>query len=278
MFNYESSVGSFPYAEAPHNAGANNDPSALLLMLPYIEQGSLYNAANFMRYSPTGGNAASFWNNIDTGWNSTVQITKIATFLCPSDTSRISVSSRMNGSYVPGNTNYQTNAGADAYSFLTGTTSPGGPGSTNTFSGPFPSYSVATKLAQIVAGTSNTVGFSELVTGQGAYAGGYDPLQPSSSFANSSGNASGATAGNASPLLDNQLGTSSGGVAPANVIGATAGDLPNGSMWCWGRSGQTRYNHVMPLNSYNCSFGGDSGDSDDGAITASSRHPAASTR
>ncbi len=62
-------------------------------------------------------------------------------------------------------------------------------------------------------------------------------------------------------------------MTPTNVIGATSGDLPNGAMWAWGRSGQTRYNHVMPPNSYNCSFGGDSGDSDDDAITASSRHP-----
>jgi prepilin-type processing-associated H-X9-DG protein len=29
----------------------------------------------------------------------------------------------------------------------------------------------------------------------------------------------------------------------------------------------------MPPNTWNCSFGGDNGDSDDDALTASSRHP-----
>src|SRR4029077_16457787 len=105
--------------------------------------------------------------------------TKIQAFLCPSDMDRIDLTSR--GATVnPGNTNYQSNAGADAYSFLTGTTSPGGPGTTNSFSGVFPSYSVCTKIARITDGTSNTVGFSELVRGTGAYAGGFDGLKPSS--------------------------------------------------------------------------------------------------
>jgi prepilin-type N-terminal cleavage/methylation domain-containing protein len=44
---------------------------------------------------------------------------------------------------------------SSAYSFLTGTTSPGGPGTTNTFSGTFPSYSVCAKIARITDGTSN---------------------------------------------------------------------------------------------------------------------------
>jgi hypothetical protein len=57
------------------------------------------------------------------------------------------------------------------------------------------------------------------------------------------------------------------------VIGATAGDFPIGAAWWWGRSGQTRYNRVMPPNSYNCGFGGGNSDSDDDALTASSRHP-----
>jgi prepilin-type processing-associated H-X9-DG protein len=267
LMNYESSVGAFPWGEVPHNVGAINVPSCLCLMLPYIEQGALYNACNFS----SGGSIGNwFWNNISVA-NATVQVTKINTLLCPSDVTRIDFSAR--GIATPGNTNYQSNAGADAYAFLTGTTSPGGPGTTNSFSGPFPSYSVVVKIASITDGTSNTVGFAELVKGMGAYAGGFDGLKPSSSFANSGANASGAAGGVASPRTDAQLCMATGGITPTNVLAATGGDWPIGAAWWWGRSGQTRYNHVMTPNTWNCSFGGDNSDSDDDALTASSRHP-----
>ena len=265
LMNYESAIGSLPFGEVPHNSGSNNVPSSLCMLLPYIEQQSLYNAANFSRQGP------SFWNSIDPA-NSTVQITKLNVFLCPSDVSRIDMSSRFNNR-TPGNTNYQSNAGADAYSFLTGTSSPGGPGSVNTFSGPFPSYCPLVKLASITDGTSNTVGFSEVVTGMGAFAGGFDNLKPSSSFAVVKTNASGATAGNANPQLDFQACNNVGGLIPANVVGVSAGGFPLGAAWWWGRSGQTRYNHVMVPNSYHCDFNSGNSDSDDDAITATSRHP-----
>jgi prepilin-type N-terminal cleavage/methylation domain-containing protein/prepilin-type processing-associated H-X9-DG protein len=264
LMNYESAVGAFPWGEAPHNNGSNNVPSCLLLMLPYLEQPALYAAANFSHQGP------NFWNNIDAS-NSTVQVTKLNAFLCPSDSDRITLSSRLAFGVNPGGTNYQSNAGADAYAFLTGTTGLGGPGSTNVFSGPFPSYCPLIRIANVLDGTSNTVGFSELVRGQGAYAGGFDGLKPSSSFVNTSAAASGAS-GTANPQTDYNNCQATGGVTPSNVIAATAGDFPIGASWWWGRSGQTRYNHVMPPNTYNCSFGGNSSDSDDDCITASSRH------
>jgi prepilin-type processing-associated H-X9-DG protein len=231
-------------------------------MLPYLEQQSLYNTANFYKNT-------TIWNSIDPS-NSTMQLTNINAFLCPSDSNRISFSAR--NTATPGGTNYQSNAGADAYAFLTGTSSTGGPGSTNQFSGPFPSYCPTVRLASITDGTSNTIGFSELVKGQGAYAGGFDNMVPSSSFAISSANASGATAGAANPQVDYTNCIATGGVTSKNVMAATAGDGPVGAAWWWGRSGQTRYNHVMPPNSFNCSFGGGNSDSDDDALTAGSRH------
>jgi prepilin-type processing-associated H-X9-DG protein len=126
-------------------------------------------------------------------------------------------------------------------------------------------------LASITDGTSNTAAFCELVKGQGAYAGDFDGMKPSSSFANSSAGASGAS-GTPNPQIDYNNCLATGGVTPNNVICATCGDFPIGAAWWWGRSGQTRYNHVMPPNTYNCSFGGDSSDSDDDAVTAGSRH------
>jgi prepilin-type N-terminal cleavage/methylation domain-containing protein/prepilin-type processing-associated H-X9-DG protein len=266
LMNYESAVGSLPWGEAPHNIGSNNVPSSLCLMLPFVEQQPLYNACNFFHNGP------NFWGGIDAA-NGTVQVTKLNVFLCPSDTNRISMGSRFNG-LTPGNTNYQSNAGADAYSFLTGTTGTGGSGSINLFSGPFPSYCPLVRLANITDGTSNTVGFSEVVTGQGAFAGGFDNLRPSSSFVAISANASGATAGSANPQTDYNNCIKSGGVTPGNVVqSTTAGGFPIGAAWWWGRSGQTRYNHVMPPNSFHCDFNSGNSDSDDDAITATSRHP-----
>ena len=110
------------------------------------------------------------------------------------------------------------------------------------------------------------------MTGQGAYSGGFDGLVPSSSFVSIAAAASGKS-GTANAQLDYVACNTSGGVSPTNVIGTTAGDFPNGAAWWWGRSGQTRYNHVMPPNTFNCDFGAGNGDSDDNAITASSRHP-----
>jgi prepilin-type N-terminal cleavage/methylation domain-containing protein/prepilin-type processing-associated H-X9-DG protein len=262
LMNYESAVGAFPYGEAPHNFGSNNVPSALCLMLGQLEQAALYNACNFSHQGP------GFWNYIDAA-NSTVQLTRVNAFLCPSDLYRVSFAAR--NIPTPGGSNYQGNAGVDAYAFLSGTTGRGGPGSTNQFSGVFPSYSISVTIARITDGTSNTVAFSELVKGQGAYSGGYDPVRPSSSFANTNADASGAS-GTPNPQADYSNCNATGGVTPTNVLAANAGDWPVGAAWWWGRSGQTRYNHVMPPNSFNCTFGGDNSDSDDDALTASSRH------
>ncbi len=272
LMNYESAVGSFPWGEVPHNTRALlNVPSCLLLIIGQMEQQNLYNAYNFGSGAGAGGPGG--WNYLPLNRvNSTVQSTKVNAFLCPSDVDRIDMTPR--GATVnPGNTNYQGNAGADAYSFLTGTASTGLTGSTNAFSGAFPSYSICVKISAITDGTSNTIAFSEVVRGTGAYAGGFDGMNPSSSFANSRANASGAGGKTASPQVDYMNCLSTGGITPTNVLCATCGDWPIGASWWWGRSGQTRYNHVMPPNTWNCAFGSDNGDSDDDAITASSRHP-----
>jgi prepilin-type N-terminal cleavage/methylation domain-containing protein/prepilin-type processing-associated H-X9-DG protein len=265
VLNYESAIGCLPWGESPHNAGANSVPSCLCLMLPYIEQQALYSAMNFW-HVPTG---PSIWNSIDPA-NSTVQITRLNVFLCPSDPPRISFAAR--NTLTPGNTSYQSNAGADAYAFLTGTKSTGGQGTTNAFSGPFPSYCPVVRLASIIDGTSNTAAFCEVVMGVGAFGGGYDGLKPSSSFVNVKADASGAT-GTASPQTDYTNCAATGGLTPNNVIANTGGDWPVGAAWWWGRSGQTRYNHVMPPNTYNCDYNGSNTDSDDDAVTAGSRHP-----
>src|SRR3954451_12026297 len=169
IHNYENSIGSLPWGE-PIRPAFNSAPSGLLMMLGQMEQQVVYNAANFW-----GGNGSNFWNSTNPA-NATVQFTKINTFLCPSDMSRIPV--------AYGNTNYAANAGVDAFSFS---------GATATqFGGPFAGIGYVSRLASIIDGTSNTVGYSEVVTGIGTAANTtFDPIRPSSSVARLSATASG---------------------------------------------------------------------------------------
>lgn len=85
--NYESSMGVFPpggltYAESPVNCAiANRTFSFFDLILPYMEQGNAYNAANFM--FPAGGSSEV---GISGGAvNRTAMVTQVSSFICPSD-------------------------------------------------------------------------------------------------------------------------------------------------------------------------------------------------
>jgi prepilin-type N-terminal cleavage/methylation domain-containing protein len=235
IHNYESALGSLPPGE-PTRVGYNSSPSALCMMLPQLEQQALYNACNFWNV----GNG--FWNSTSPQ-NQTIQITKINAFICPSDLNRLT--------FAYGSTNYQSNAGADAYCFNGANPS-----------GPFGGYGIAVKLANLIDGTSNTVGFSEVVKGVGQSAGTWDALKPSGSVTRLSQTYSG------SVQTDN---TNCKAQAPSATN--LSGGWPLGAAWWWGRSGQTRYSHVMTPNTWHCAFGSTlNSDSDSDAITASSHH------
>ncbi|AGA31301.1 DUF1559 domain-containing protein [Singulisphaera acidiphila] len=246
IHNYENAIGCLPWGE-PIRPTFNSAPSGLLMLLAHMEQQNLYNAANF-----SNGNGSNFWNSTNPA-NATLQFTKINTFVCPSDISRITL--------AYGNTNYVANAGADAYSFS---------GATATvFSGPFAGIGYVSKLPNIIDGTSNTVAYSEIVTGIGTVAdSSFDPLKPSSSVARLSTTATGAAPTSAPNPLTDSTACKASAPTPTNL----AGGFPVGAAWWWARSGQTRYNHLMTPNTWNCAFGSNS-DSDSNAITASSRHP-----
>ncbi len=228
----------------------NVSPSSLLLMLPQLEQSALYNAANF-----NSKNINGFWNTQNVV-NSTVQFTVINTFLCPSDLNRIDLSTNGFTLGKPGATNYAANAGSTANSF--------GVASVNNASGPYPgSTGLLVKLSNITDGTSNTIGFAEIVKGVGGFANNLDNLKPSATPVKLS------TANTGDPQTD--YNACKAGVP--STVGANSGGFPLGAMWSWGRSGQNRYNGVMPPNSFSCDFGGFNSDSDNDAITAGSRHP-----
>ncbi len=145
LHNYHQAMGSFPMgtAVAPY---LNGQPSKLAtwgtfsaqaMMLGFLEQQSMYNAANF---------SWDVWENFGSATNSTVANAKLATFMCPSD------GLTGGGAWNGDNNNYVGSMGA--------TTNPW----TTTGTGIFQNYAV-TSIADVTDGTSNTIAFSELLTG-----------------------------------------------------------------------------------------------------------------
>ena len=140
LHNYHSSVGTFPMGNMRAGemySGSVTDWgtfSAQALLLPYLEQSTIYNSCNF---------SWNIWYGDGAPINATVWNLKVASFLCPSD----------------------QNAGKDHFnsyhgSFGTGTD----PWATRTngfFAPRYTSYGVA----DIVDGTSNTIAYVEALTG-----------------------------------------------------------------------------------------------------------------
>jgi len=166
--NYESSNGCFPQGSfmmlPPGNPAATpcsgyHEHSILVAVLPYIEQGQVYNAFNFNLHFPGV-------------WNSTAQITGVASIFCPSDPT---VSQLNFGCFSWGEryTSYKGNSGtwfspgryADpnctTYNFSTQLAQA---------NGIFYFYSHVT-IAAITDGTSNTMSLGEYAWGKTANAG-----------------------------------------------------------------------------------------------------------
>ncbi len=247
IHNYESAIGSLPWGEGRY--GLNTSPSSLLLMLPQLEQAALYNAFNFSSAINNG-----LWN-VQNATNLTGQLTTVNLFLCPSDVNRINLSS--NGFPVanPGPNNYAANAGNAASSFNTTTINP--------TCGPFPGNTAkCMKLSNIIDGTSNTVAFAEIVKGVGGFANNLDTLKPSATPVKLTAASSG--------VAMTDYNNCKAGLPP--TVSTNNGGFPLGACWWWGRSGQNRFNGVMPPNNNSCDYAGDNSDSDADAITAGSRH------
>ncbi|WP_165070133.1 DUF1559 family PulG-like putative transporter [Paludisphaera rhizosphaerae] len=250
LANYESGVSAFPTSELERWAPGNTSPSALVMVLPYIEQTVLANALNYLNIAPAAG-GPTFWNSTSPV-NSTVQFAVINAYLCPSDQSRLT--------FAYGSTNYQACTGADANNFNS-TTTVRTVTSVQSYAGVFNGLSVSNNMGAIVDGTSNTVGMSEVVKGIGQV-NTWDPLKPGAYASRVS------TAASNNPQTDN---------ANCKTVNRSAASIsagwPFGGAWWWGRSGQTRYSHVMTPNDVSCAFGSTSNtDSNLDAITASSRH------
>ena len=138
----DTTVGGYPPGYSPGGLSQWTAWSAQALLLPYVEQGPLYNAANFMTnccYFGAGNTK-----------NSTISNTRIASFLCPSDAL---AGQQYTNSYLG-------SVGASTISY---------PADGNT-TGIFRIYDVnfrssSVTLAAITDGTSNTLAFSEGLVG-----------------------------------------------------------------------------------------------------------------
>jgi len=164
LHNYHSAVGSFPIGITVAMAyGAEQvwgTWSALSLMLPYLEQTPLFNAANFM-----------VTNQLSTGVviNATVFNTNIAAFICPSDGLSPTIASWANN-----NCNYFGSIGTTTYPSAQTSTGIFAPGSSSQTWGTYypntkikanPPIVIAYNISSVTDGTSNTVAFAEAVVG-----------------------------------------------------------------------------------------------------------------
>ena len=166
MHNYHAANNTFPPGTSASFNSVNsanggspcmswNGWSAQSILLPYLEQTSIYNAANFF-FDPI---------NDPQTVNTTAFFTKIGAFLCPSDGNAGSGGS---GGAAPCINSYYASEGTTDYA-ASGTPGTavvplqqcnGGTGSTGVFY-----YATSYGIQNIMDGTSNTVAFSESLAG-----------------------------------------------------------------------------------------------------------------
>ena len=240
LHGYHDAVGSLPWGEGPDDW---NNWSAHVMLLPYLEQGALYNALNFANYA--SGDFLLPGEPTSVGANSTVQLARLSVLLCPSDLDRLSA--------PQGHVNYCANAGTDR------DFAPKAPPSGLFAQVPYCPSPV--RFQDIPDGLSQTAALGERVKGIDNVTSIYDPLTPSSALVD----AHGLQAGTAAYYRACSRAAPTPGVAlfgQPHTFGAF------GAYWFYGGPTSARYNHIMPPNTWSCGSG-----QSDGAYTASSRHP-----
>jgi len=268
LHNYHDVVQKLPWGAGPWGW---NDWSMHVMMLPYMEQTSMYNAINFVN-----GCADSRCGSM----NTTAVYNKVNGFLCPSDTDRLTT--------AQGHNNYMGNAGSAPNAFYGwNKVSKGGNGA---FAGLFCFVGVACDVApappcgvangqspfsigfaDILDGLSNTAAISERIKGIGSNnRAQLDPSRPSAMFVDVPGVTN-------DGIQDAQPGPFYLNCAALNASTITTSMLDNqdssGSRWDVGYAPDTRYVHVMPPNwPFQC--GGNNDDAGRQAgYGATSRHP-----
>ena len=126
--NYVDAFGSTPlheyrYANDPEagsdtSMGFSGCHSWLCMIAPFMEQSTLFNAINF--------SYTEEWSGLTTGVDKTVQMARVATFLCPSDGMTSTGYGYGTGTYDVGNFNYVGNTGHPRNILLPGDQPTGG--------------------------------------------------------------------------------------------------------------------------------------------------------
>jgi prepilin-type N-terminal cleavage/methylation domain-containing protein/prepilin-type processing-associated H-X9-DG protein len=207
-------------------------------LLQFIEQGVMYNSINMFL-------------NFNTVQNNTISQRAVATFLCPSDTNV------PNATY--GNTNYPNNLGIMRHG--------------NAFDGPtwmlnYPQGGPVVSYALVTDGTSNTVQWGEYVKGTGQSTAANGPDGVSMIYLSTA------------PEPNNPYGQP-GFISAYNACLQAGGDSTRkssdqkGEQWLHHTVGPGGggYTHLMTPNKPACFYSDGSGQTDHGAISASSRHP-----
>jgi prepilin-type N-terminal cleavage/methylation domain-containing protein/prepilin-type processing-associated H-X9-DG protein len=296
MHNYHTAVNSFPPGVAASFNALNpgciawSGWSAQSLMLNYMEQSPLYNACNFM--------IDPFSTSLSPLVNGTAVYTKISSFLCPSDgnagsaggnaglTQSNQVDTTLINNYYAseGTTTYIDNVLGNGSTLpCPGPSSGGQPanqGSTGVFW-----YAVSYGIQSITDGTSNTVAFSEGLTGSNGstrqnYITGVNQNGPSGFYDvwQTIGTIPAIAPGATMAAWLQGCNTNFATASTANQSLSTN----RGWLWSWGMETMTMFNTIVPPNSTqfpwascrNGCLGCDVQSADHGNITpATSNHP-----
>ena len=225
MHNYHSGIGSFPMgsSQGPYDYAGDTTGfpawdswSAHALMLPYLEQGVLYNAANF-NFAVAWGGQPSY------AINSTVYGTKVNSFLCPSDGNA-------------GKTNINSYHGSIGTTTYNCCNNPGAVNTTGVFG-----YTRNSSIADITDGTSNTIAYSEALVGN---------LNTGPLPGNSTGNVPSAGTANVTNVaaVPNAIGLLQQDNQTCYAAWLTNGQNGRGEHWGTGAMGYTLFNTVYPPN------------------------------
>ena len=231
LANYETTVQSYPFGVGGAGPKAYVPRwSAQSQILPYLEQPALFHSLNFS--GVPWGHDATF-----SPPNTTALSTKLAAFLCPSDTDNIVEN------YSMAHNNYRGCAGTKPYNLKDDS-----PDQTGRNDGAF-FYQSSTRAASVRDGLSNTVFFSErCLGGLGVPGVRTDYFESAPSEAACRAAAPGQT-----PRFTNPVEWS-------------------GERWGDGNVLYTRYHHIFTPNKVSCNFGADDFDAQV-LVTASSRNP-----
>jgi prepilin-type N-terminal cleavage/methylation domain-containing protein/prepilin-type processing-associated H-X9-DG protein len=236
LANYEAA-----YTVYPFGVGGGGPPgqaptvflrwSTQSQLLAYLEQSNVYNTLNFSGlpwlHDPVVG-----------PMNQTALVTRVSTFLCPSDIDQILELNNL------AHINYRACAGTLPYDLAAD--SPDGTGRNN---GAF-WYQSAVRLASITDGTSNTAVFSERCLGNS-----YSPDLLADYY-----------------LTDNQI-SSCLAAGPLTTPRFTLPREWSGERWGDGDMLYTRYHHIFPPKRPSCILGGTQDYDSPDLVTATSRHP-----